>query len=579
MSDVSSLLSLPYIQPNQAQKHVTHNEGLRALDSLVQLSVKEAGRNVPPTSMMPGDRYITGAAPTLDWAGHPKQLAVWDENYWRFFEGVEGWMAWNADQEEILVFDGAEWGPATALPEELDKLGLNTSADQTNRLAVSSDATLLTHNGTGHQVKVNKAGISDTASLLFQTNWSGRAEMGTTGSDDFEIKTSADGSTFQTSLVADSTTGEVSFPSGVTGLTLPEFGGGPFVTSDYIASKGLDLVANGTGLLDNTYNLPPSFQLDTAETPNLPASFAFEGYNQGVEETTEFLRVDPNRVYRLACYARQESIAGDWSAFPNEERHMQFMGLLAFDVDKNPITVQQHMRYHAGGVDSMTTLSAPLTPGDTDVHLVDASGWNDTSVAGYNCGLVIFEYKNSKGAKYSHYSRLLESNLFVPSGVDKVNNKVTLTSGFPASLGNPDDPSGTWPIGTRLANTSSGGVYKYSLLPGAILPQADIWYSAVNYMGGIDRSGKNVTSNFPPGTAFAKIFWLPNFSNRVGGSSTHPDTGINHRIWFSGISVVPEPLAAQQTTASGATSLKVPKVNFANSSISLVTPSLTLTAV
>ena len=38
MSTVSLDLSLQYIQQNQAQKHVTHNEGMRQLDGVVQLS-------------------------------------------------------------------------------------------------------------------------------------------------------------------------------------------------------------------------------------------------------------------------------------------------------------------------------------------------------------------------------------------------------------------------------------------------------------------------------------------------------------------------------------------------------------
>lgn len=37
--DTSPRLTLPYLMPNQAQKHVTHNEALRQLDVLVQLAV------------------------------------------------------------------------------------------------------------------------------------------------------------------------------------------------------------------------------------------------------------------------------------------------------------------------------------------------------------------------------------------------------------------------------------------------------------------------------------------------------------------------------------------------------------
>ena len=103
--------------------------------------------------------------------------------------------------------------------KNLNHVGVNTTADTTNRLAVSSEATLLTHAGAGHQLKINKAGDSDTASLLFQTNWSGRAEMGTAGSDAFGHKVSPDGSAFHTAISVDQTTGTVSFPSGVTGLS------------------------------------------------------------------------------------------------------------------------------------------------------------------------------------------------------------------------------------------------------------------------------------------------------------------------------------------------------------------------
>ena len=34
MSETSAILSLPYLMPAQAQKHVTHNEALRILDGV-----------------------------------------------------------------------------------------------------------------------------------------------------------------------------------------------------------------------------------------------------------------------------------------------------------------------------------------------------------------------------------------------------------------------------------------------------------------------------------------------------------------------------------------------------------------
>lgn len=82
---------------------------------------------------------------------------------------------------------------------------------------MATDATLLSRDGGGHQLKLNKAGVSDTASLLYQTNWSGRAEMGLAGNDDFAIKVSADGSTFHDAVVVSKDDGKASFPSGTNG--------------------------------------------------------------------------------------------------------------------------------------------------------------------------------------------------------------------------------------------------------------------------------------------------------------------------------------------------------------------------
>jgi hypothetical protein len=73
------------------------------------------------------------------------------------------------------------------------QLGVNTAADASNRLTVASDASLFTHAGGGHQIKINKNTASNTASLLLQNGFSGRAELGLAGNDDLSLKVSADG--------------------------------------------------------------------------------------------------------------------------------------------------------------------------------------------------------------------------------------------------------------------------------------------------------------------------------------------------------------------------------------------------
>jgi hypothetical protein len=51
MSDATTHLLLPYILAAQAQKHVTHNEALRILDGLVQLSVLDRDLTAPPGAL------------------------------------------------------------------------------------------------------------------------------------------------------------------------------------------------------------------------------------------------------------------------------------------------------------------------------------------------------------------------------------------------------------------------------------------------------------------------------------------------------------------------------------------------
>lgn len=201
MADWSAKLKLPYMAAAQAQKHVTHNEALALLDAIVHLSVLEFEAATPPAVIADGAVYALGAAPTGAWAGQGGRLALASNGGWQFVVPQTGWRA--ALGLESRVWDGTHW-IAPPLPDlqNLPGIGIGTSFSAGNPLAVAGDATLLTHAGAGHQVKINKATAGDTASLLFQTGWSGRAEMGTAGGDDFAIKVSADGSQWVTALTA-----------------------------------------------------------------------------------------------------------------------------------------------------------------------------------------------------------------------------------------------------------------------------------------------------------------------------------------------------------------------------------------
>ena len=211
MSDTLPNFGLPLLLPAQAQKHVTHNEALAMLDAGAQLVLEELAGATPPASPGAGACHAVGAAATGAWAGQGGRVAVAEAGGgWRFLSPREGWLAWDRAGGGIVVWDGTAWG--TAAPATPETLGVNTTADATNRLSVAAPAVLFSHEpgGADHRLNLNRAGTSDTASLVFQSGFSGRAEIGLTGGEGLSVKVSADGAAWTTALEIDGGSGAVS---------------------------------------------------------------------------------------------------------------------------------------------------------------------------------------------------------------------------------------------------------------------------------------------------------------------------------------------------------------------------------
>ena len=205
----TQLLGLPYILASQAQKHVTHNEALRMLDAVIHLHVLSSSISQPPADPVEGDRYIVPDG-SEDWDGSDGSVMAFQDGAWAAFSPQAGWLAWIADEQSLQVFRDGGWQSVSR--DLVDKFGIRTAADDENRLAVASNSVLLTHDGAGHRLKINKAADTETASVLFQTGYSGRAEFGTTGSDNFSLKVSENGSDWKDALTVDPQSGEVSMP-------------------------------------------------------------------------------------------------------------------------------------------------------------------------------------------------------------------------------------------------------------------------------------------------------------------------------------------------------------------------------
>ena len=138
MSDITTHLLLPYILASQAQKHVTHNEALRLLDAMVQLSVLDRTRTAPPVSPTDGDRHIVASGATGLWAGWDLNIAFWIDGVWLRLVPRPGWLAWVADDATLFVWDGLAWD-SVGVPQDVSDavFSLVNDADPTKRALFS----------------------------------------------------------------------------------------------------------------------------------------------------------------------------------------------------------------------------------------------------------------------------------------------------------------------------------------------------------------------------------------------------------------------------------------------------------
>ncbi|MDO8985657.1 DUF2793 domain-containing protein [Cypionkella sp.] len=138
MSDITTHLLLPYILAAQAQKHITHNEALRLLDAMVQLSVLDRSLTTPPASPVDGDRHLVASGSTGLWAGWDLNVAFWIDGVWMRLVPRPGWLAWIADEAVFAVWNGTSWDPVGEPVDVSDAVfSLVNDADPTKKALFS----------------------------------------------------------------------------------------------------------------------------------------------------------------------------------------------------------------------------------------------------------------------------------------------------------------------------------------------------------------------------------------------------------------------------------------------------------
>lgn len=226
--DVSARLGLPYLAAGQLQKHVTLNEALTRLDALIQMSVASRTTEAQPAEPDDGVLYILPAGATgADWGHHPAGAVMRAEaGGWSAVPMPEGALAVVLDSDEVLVRRGSAWSAVStgeiSSVQNLTRLGVNTEADAVNIVAARLNKALWTaleaeDGGDGDlRFTFNKQGANDVLSLLFQSGWSGRAELGLIEDDDLRLKVSADGDLWREVLSVERATGRAWFAQGAT---------------------------------------------------------------------------------------------------------------------------------------------------------------------------------------------------------------------------------------------------------------------------------------------------------------------------------------------------------------------------
>lgn len=275
-------------------------------------------------------------------------------------------------------------------------------------------------------------------------------------------------------------------------VTLSDLDG---VSIDYLQSRGLNLVANGSGFLLSNYNFSTATFDPTERPEGASGSFVYDTINSN--ETDEFIVIDPERKYRLSFYAKQLA-AG-------EQGHL-YSYIKAYDIDKLVIFPYSYARV-TGSV--VTTLAAPLNPGDTTITLTDATGWYD-GATGHQRSIGFYDYADSTGYVYpaGTYTRnYIFNGAWPENGI--TGNVITLTTTYSG----PARPAGT-PVG----NMRSGSSYPYVGAVNDYIPES--WTKFSDEIGGVKQDGEQAAASpvgFPPGTVYAQIGFLTNRDSPYAG--------------------------------------------------------------
>lgn len=186
------------------------------------------------------------------------------------------------------------------------------------------------------------------------------------------------------------------------------------------------------------------------------------------------------------------------------------LGYFAFDSDHLPIRAE-HVQKYATSTD--TELAAALRPGDTVIHLVDATGWSNTDTAETRA-IAWYGYQNSTGHVYPDFSYTRSVAAGAAFGLWDIeairNNQITLRTPWAGP---------TLSAGEAVRNALSGDSLMSAILnEGSVANQ---WNSIPGWVKGEWQHGIRSENQFPPGTASIRLGGRANEPNLVADDQLH----------------------------------------------------------
>ena len=255
--DHSARLELPYLAAGQMQKHVTLNEALTRLDALVQTAVVSRTTTAQPPTPVDGALWILPPGATgADWGSRPAGTLVRAEGGgWSAVAAPDGLVVLVVDVAELVVRHWDGWvalGRRLGEIQDLARLGVGATADSSNPFLAKLNNALWTareaaSGGNGDlRLTLNKETTGDVLSLMFQSGYGGRAELGLVGDDDLRLKVSADGSDWRDVFAVDRATGRTVFAKGAGRRAVTAFtASGTYTPPDW--ARSVEAVAVGGG--------------------------------------------------------------------------------------------------------------------------------------------------------------------------------------------------------------------------------------------------------------------------------------------------------------------------------------------